>query len=124
LAKKKILFVDDQENLLELVRGVLEPEGYEVITVNSGMKALEKLKKVRPDLILMDVMMPGMTGKETVKKIRQDPEMADVKIAFLTVTRSVGFEAKALRELGIADYITKPFDSDDLVVRVKKMLDD
>lgn len=118
------MFVDDQENLLELVRGILEREGYEVVTVNSGMKALEKLKKIRPDLILMDVMMPGMTGKETVKKIREDPELRGIKIAFLTVTRSVGFEAKELQKLGIADYITKPFDSDDLVVRVKKMLSD
>ena len=121
--KKKILFVDDQEHVLELVREILQKEGYQVITAMSGPECLEKLEKVKPDLILMDVMMPGMTGKETIEKIRANRATRHLKIAYLTVTRSAGFEKQTMEKLGVLDYITKPFDSKDLVNRVKKMLE-
>lgn len=121
--KKKIMFVDDQDYVLELVTEILENEGFEVIKAKSGYQCLDKLKKVKPDLILMDVMMPGMTGKETIEKIRANPKTKGLKIAYLTVTRSTGFEAKTMKELGVLDYITKPFDKDNLVSRVKKMLE-
>lgn len=122
MAKNKIMFVDDQEHMQELVKGILERAGYSVIIASSGPECLEKLKKVKPDLILMDVMMPGMTGKQTIEKIRANPKTKDFKIAYLTVTRSVGFEKNTMKKLDVLDYITKPFDREDLVKRVKKML--
>ena len=122
MPKKKIMVVDDEENLLELVKAILENEGFEVITAPSGKDCLEKLKKVKPDLILMDMMMPLMTGKETTKKIRENSKTKEIKIAFLTVVRYSEAGKDVFKELNISDYITKPFDNDDLVARVKKLV--
>jgi CheY-like chemotaxis protein len=71
----------------------------------------------------MDVMMPEMTGIETTKKIKGNPSTGHIKVAFLTVARMSGVGMKELKELGSEDYITKPFDNDDLVRRVKKILE-
>ena len=121
MVKKKIMIVDDEENLIELVTAVLEQEGFKVIGVKSGPECLEKLKEVKPDLILMDMMMPGMSGRETTEKIRQNPATKDLKIAFLTVARFSETGRDTLKTLNVLDYITKPFDNEDLVKRVKKM---
>jgi two-component system alkaline phosphatase synthesis response regulator PhoP len=121
--KAKILFVDDQEHILELVKEILEKEGHKVITVTSGKQCLKLLETMKPDLILMDVMMPGMTGKETIERIRANSKTKHLKIAYLTVTRSAGFEKKTMEKLGVLDYITKPFDREDLANRVKRMLE-
>lgn len=119
---KKIIVVDDEENLVELVRAVFEQEGFEVIGVNSGQECLEKLKEVKPDLILMDMMMPMMSGRETTEKIRQNPKTKNLKIVFLTVARFSEVGKDTLKKLNVLDYITKPFDNADLVRRVKKLL--
>jgi len=120
--KKKIMIVDDEENLVELVKAIFEREGYEVIPAYSGKECLEKLEKVKPDLILMDMMMPGMTGKETTKKIRENPKTKDLKIVFLTVVRLSEVGMEEMKKLNVLDFITKPFDNEDLVRRVKKIL--
>lgn len=119
---KRIMVVDDEENLVELVRAVLEQEGFEVIGVNSGKECLDKLTKVKPDLILMDMMMPVMTGREILEKIRKNPKTRDLKVAFLTVVRFSEIGKEELKDLGVCDYITKPFDNNDLVRRVRKIV--
>lgn len=119
---KKVMVVDDEKDLVELVTAVLENEGFEVVPANSGKECLEKLKKVKPNLILMDVMMPGMTGIETAKKIKSNPKTKGIKLAFLTVARMSGVGKKELEEIGSLDYITKPFDNNNLVKRVKKIV--
>ncbi|MEM5790469.1 MAG: response regulator [Candidatus Aenigmatarchaeota archaeon] len=120
--KKKVMIVDDEENMVELVRAILEKEGFEIISAYSGKECLEKLKEVKPDLILMDIMMPGITGKETVKKIRENPKTKDIKVIFLTVVRLSEIGREELKELKAVDYITKPFENKDLVERVKRAL--
>ncbi len=120
---KKIMVVDDEENLLELVKTLLEQEGFEVVTASSGEECLEKLKKVRPDLILLDVMMPRMTGREVLEKIRKNPKTKDLKVAFLTVVRYSKASKVNMEKLKVADYITKPFDNKDLIRRVKKLVE-
>jgi len=120
--KKKIMVVDDEETLVELVKAVLEQEGLEVISADSGKECLKKLDKAKPDLILMDMMMPAMSGRETVEKIRKNSKTKDLKIAFLTVVRFSDIGKDALKNLNVLDYITKPFDNDDLVERVKKLV--
>lgn len=122
--KKKIMIVDDEENLVELVKAIFEQEGYEVIPAYSGKECLEKLEKIKPDLILMDMMMPEMTGKETTKKIRENPKTKNLKIAFLTVVRLSEVGMEEMKKLNVLDFITKPFDNEDLVRRVKKILGD
>lgn len=116
------MIVDDEENMVELVRAILEKEGFEIISAYSGKECLEKLKEVKPDLILMDIMMPGITGKETVKKIRENPKTKDIKVIFLTVVRLSEIGREELKELKAVDYITKPFENKDLVERVKRAL--
>ncbi len=122
MAKRIIMVVDDEESLLELLRGVLESEGFDVVTVASGQECLTKLRTVRPDLILMDMMMPGMSGRETTEKIREDLKLKTLRIAFLTVARFSESGMKSLKDLDVKDYITKPFENQDLVKRVKKIL--
>jgi len=84
---KKILIVDDEESIREVVSAVLEPEGYEITLAIDGADCLKKLTKIKPDLILLDMMMPGMSGRETCEKIRANPKTKNLKVAFLTVAR-------------------------------------
>jgi len=122
MAKKRIMVVDDEESLRELLTAIMEQEGYEVIIAADGNECLKKLKTVRPDLILLDMMMPGMSGREVCEKIRQDPKTKDLKVAFLTVAKFSEAGKGTLKEMKVIDYITKPFDNSDLVKRVKKMV--
>lgn len=122
MAKKKIMVVDDEENLIELVKAILETEGFDVITAYNGKECLEKLKTAKPDLILLDMMMPGMSGRETCENIRKDPKTKNLKVAFVTVAKFSEVGKDILKKLNAVDYITKPFDNKDLVKRVKKAL--
>lgn len=119
---KTIMVVDDEADILELVRAVLGNSGFNVISAVSGQDCLQKLKNAKPDLILMDMMMPGMSGRETTEKIRQDPKTKNIKIAFLTVARFSEMGKDTLKKMKVLDYIAKPFDNDDLVARVKKLV--
>ena len=119
---KKIMVVDDEKSLIELVTAVLEQEGYEIITAMNGEEALERLKTDKPNLILLDMMMPGMSGREVCERIRKDPKTKDLKIAFLTVAKFSETGRDVLKKMKVLDYITKPFDNADLVKRVKKMV--
>lgn len=119
---KKIMIVDDEESLIELVTAVLEQEGYEVIAAMNGEEALEKLKTVKPDLILLDMMMPGMSGREVCERIRKDPKTKDLKVAFITVAKFSETGRDVLKKMKVLDYITKPFENEDLVGRVKKLV--
>jgi CheY-like chemotaxis protein len=121
--KKHIMVVDDVPDIVETVKAVLEKEGYEIISASSADDCLKKLKKVTPDLILLDIMMPGMTVKELLKKIRENKEWRNIKIIYLTVVRmSEAEKADLLKEVNVVDFVEKPFDINDLVRRVKKVL--
>ena len=117
MAKKIILVVDDEADIRSSVKTILEKEGYEVITAVNGDDCLKKLEKGKPDLILLDIMMPGTPVREIVKKIK------DVKISYLSVVRTSEAEKeKLLGQNNIVDFIQKPFDIKDLVKRVKKIV--
>ena len=119
--KKKILLVDDDTISSEVATIVLE-EQYAVTTTQSGQAALDLLThNYKPDLILLDIIMPDLNGWETFNKIRGISLLHSVPIAFLTSLTA--FEGKEQAEkLGAADYITKPFDNLDLLERVSKMV--
>ena len=123
----KIMVVDNAIHTVELTKAVLEEEGFEVIPAYSGQECLDKLKTVKPDLILMDVFMPEMSGLETCKKIRENPKTKDIKIIIITILKSFKLtpnERKMLKEIKALDFITKPFDNKDLLQRIKKALKD
>ena len=118
----KVMVVDDEESLRELIYAIFSSEGFEVVAAASGQECLEKLKSETADLILMDMMMPGMSGRETTEKIRQNPKTKNLKVMFLTVARFSETGKDALQDLNVLEYVTKPFDNDDLVKRVKKII--
>ena len=122
MAKKIILVVDDEESLRELLSAILTEEGYGVVTASDGKECLQKLEGLKPDLILLDMMMPGMSGREVCEKIRANPKTKALKVAFLTVAKFSETGKETLTKMKVSDYITKPFDNNDLIVRVKKMV--
>ena len=120
----RILVVDDEEALLELVSAILEGEGYEVLTAASGSKALEALEQNEFDLVLLDVMMPEMDGWGVVREMEKRPRMKDLPIAMLTVkTMSPQYFYNSEVE-GLVDYINKPFSKKELLYRVKTILEE
>src|SRR5690554_2335097 len=117
----KILLVDDEQDILEIVGYNLSQEGYKIITAHNGKEAIAKAKKEQPHLIIMDVMMPEMDGIEAVEAIRKTPELNDVIITFLTA-RAEDYSQVAGFEVGADDYITKPIKPKVLVSKVKALL--
>lgn len=120
MVKKKIMVVDDEEPLLILLKEVLENEGFNVITAKSGMECLKKLKKVKPDIIIMDMMMPTMSGYDTIKKIRENPKTKNLRVIILTVSVIEEVSKFQLSKYKILDYINKPFDIKEIVKTIKK----
>ena len=117
----KILLVDDEPDILEIVSYNLTAEGYKVFTAENGDKGVKKAKKEKPQLIILDVMMPEMDGIEACEQIRQIPELKDVIITFLTA-RGEDYSLVAGFEAGADDYITKPIKPKVLVSKVKALL--
>ncbi|MDA8642215.1 response regulator transcription factor [Schleiferiaceae bacterium] len=116
-----ILLVDDEPDILDIISYNLKAEGYKVKTASSGREGVEKAKKVRPDLILLDVMMPEMDGIEACEQIRKTPGLEHTIIAFLTA-RGEDYSQVAGFEVGADDYITKPVKPKVLTSRLKALL--
>ena len=120
--KKRILYVDDDINMLNTAEQILVDEGYEVSLAKSGDQAVKLLQKSdAPDLILLDVDMPGKDGYDTYAEIRKIDNMVNVPVVFLTGMDAPDFEIKGLK-LGAADYITKPFFKDVLIARINNCI--
>ena len=113
-----VLVVDDEVRNIQVVGSLLLRHGHEVIASTSGADALEKLESVHPDLILLDVMMPGMTGFELCRKLQEDPATRDIPVLFLSAAADKNFVVEAL-DAGAVDYITKPFHGPELISRVE-----
>jgi len=118
---EKILVVDDEENIRELVRYNLAREGYQVTTVGSGEEALKQAGEKPPDLIVLDLMLPGMDGFDVCRQLKSDPRTAHIPIVMLTVKGEESDIVVGL-ELGADDYITKPFSPKVLLARIKAVL--
>jgi two-component system alkaline phosphatase synthesis response regulator PhoP len=121
MSKQKILLVDDEPDILEMIGFNLEREGFEVFTAPNGRKALELARIHHPELILLDVMMPEMDGMETCKELRDDANLKNTIIAFLTA-RNEDYSQIAGFDAGADDYISKPIKPRVLVSRVKALL--
>ena len=114
---KKVLVVDDEEAIVEVVRSILKKEGYEVHTALGGIPCIECLRDVNPDIILMDVMMPDMDGWEVLRILKGRGVLEHTKVLMLTVVEEPKEEDTDLSPY-IIDYITKPFDKGNLIERV------
>lgn len=113
-----VLVVDDQPANVRLVGMVLADAGFDIVPATSGVQALERLKHVRPDLILLDMRMPGMDGFEVLAQLRRDSALAEIPVIFLTAAAERELVVEAL-EAGAVDYVTKPFVAEELVARVR-----
>ena len=117
----KILLVDDEPDILEIVGYNLNNEGYNVFTAKNGVEAVKKAKKIVPDLILLDIMMPEMNGIEACEKIRETGGLEDVLIVFFTA-RGEDYSQVAGYDVGADDYITKPIKPKVLISKIKGLL--
>ena len=117
----KILLVDDEPDILEIVSYNLANEGYQIFTASNGIEAVKKSKEIQPHLILLDVMMPEMDGLEACAKIRENDNLKEVIIAFFTA-RGEDYSQLAGFDAGADDYITKPVKPKVLVSKVNSLL--
>ncbi|MDZ4823779.1 MAG: response regulator transcription factor [Flavobacteriales bacterium] len=121
MIKQKILLVDDEQDILDLVSFNLEKEGYEVQTANNGRTAVDIAQRMLPDLVLLDVMMPGMDGMDTCRELREKVSLKNMLIAFLTA-RNEDYSQIAGFDAGADDYIAKPIKPRVLISRIKALL--
>lgn len=118
---KKILLIDDSSVNNLLLQNILEDEGYEVQAAFSGREGLEKIAIDKPDLVVLDIMMPRMDGFEVLKQIISNPETKNIPVIMLTAKNDSRDEEIA-REIGAVDYMTKPVDIENTLQRIRKFL--
>ena len=119
--KKKILVVDDEDDILNFLELVLQEKGYEVLTAGGGQEALTRAQMAKPDLVLLDIMMPQMDGWEVLKLLRVDDDTAKVPVAMLSARTDAQDRVQGLQE-GAVDYIFKPFSLQDLLNKIESLL--
>lgn len=117
----KLLVVDDVQTNVLLLKALLSKEGYNILVANNGLEALDKVKEEQPDLILLDVMMPGMDGFEVAEKMMAEEKLSGIPIIFLTALDDTESIVKGFK-LGASDFISKPFRKEELMVRIRHQL--
>ena len=120
--KKRVLVVDDERHIVRLVQVNLERQGYEVLTAYDGVECLEKAKAEKPDLIILDVMMPRMDGFEALQRLKSDPETNQIPVIMLTA-RAQDRDVLQGYQYGAALYLTKPFSPLELISLVKRVFE-
>ena len=113
----KVLIVDDVISNVLLLKVLLNNEKFQIVTASNGTEALAQVKKEKPDLVLLDVMMPDISGFDVAKQMKADPEMSDIPIIFLTALNSTADIVKGF-QVGGNDFISKPFNKEELIIRV------
>ncbi len=121
--QKVILYIEDEEEMIELTRLVLEREGFKVVGAVGGSKGLVAIKKERPDLVLLDLMMPDIDGWEVYRRMKNDDDLKSIPVIIVTAKTQSVDKALGLHVAKVDDYITKPFGPKDLVKSVQRVLD-
>jgi DNA-binding response OmpR family regulator len=116
----KILIVDDDVTITELMKALVKMDGHEPTTVNDSLKAMEVAESVQPDLITLDLMMPGLTGFELCELLHNDPKFSNIPIVIVSARDDTESKQKAI-EAGAMAYITKPFGVDDFIGKIKQL---
>lgn len=119
--KETILLIEDDENIARYVKFKLEKKGYDVHHEDNGLEGLEKVDTLGPDLVIMDMMMPGLDGREVAERISEQ-QLLDPRRIIILSGKEENEEIKALFELGIYDYLQKPFDFENLLLRIERAL--
>jgi len=118
---KKIVLAEDEPQIARLIEFKLKKEGYQIVWKENGEEALKAIKADRPDLILLDVMMPVMDGYEVLRRVKEDENLKSIPVVMLTARAQERDVVKGI-DLGAEDYITKPFHPAELLARVKRIL--
>lgn len=121
IPKRKILIVEDEKDLVKLIAFHMAIAGYEALSANTGIEALEICKTEKPALIILDIMLPRIDGWEVCRRLRQNPQTTHIPIIMLSALSEVADKLRGF-DLGIDDYVTKPFSPRELAVRVKRIL--
>jgi two-component system phosphate regulon response regulator PhoB len=121
MARKRIILIEDERDMAELVAMRLKREHYEVETAHDGREGLDRIRRQPPDLVLLDIMLPGMSGTEVLRELRNDPRTASLPVVMMTARTEDGDVVAGL-QLGADDYVTKPFSMSVLVARVAAVL--
>ena len=119
---KKVLVVDDEPQIVLLVSGRLKANGFEVIEASNGEEGLRKAKSERPDLILLDIMMPGMDGYEVCAALKSDQRYKDIPIILFTAKAGEEAQRVGLEDCGANGYVTKPFEPSALLSKISEFL--
>lgn len=119
---KRIMIVEDDPDMADIIKLVMEDAGYETTSIYSGRECLHRIKEVKPDLVLLDIMMPEMDGWEVHRRLKEDEETKDIPIIAVTAKTQSIDKMIGLHVVGVSDYITKPFGRKELVDSVKKVL--
>ncbi len=117
----RILICDNEEPLRALVRAALEPRGYELVDARDGDESMEAVRRLRPDLVVLDMMMPGRTGLDVLCELRADPDLAGTPVVMLTARTQVA-DAEAAVAAGADRFLAKPFSPVELDVLIASML--
>ncbi len=118
---KKILIADDKFEVVELIEAILKGEGYRLITASDGKEALEKIGKEKPDLVLLDIVMPKMNGFEVLTEVKKDPKTKEIPIIMLTA-KGQKLDKDKGRRLGAEGYVIKPFSPSHLLRKIEEVL--
>lgn len=121
MTREKVLVVDDEQKIVRIVRAYLERDGYYVLTAADGRSALDLVRRERPDLMILDLMLPEVSGWDVCRAVRADPSTAHLPIVMLTARDEVPDRIVGL-ELGADDYVVKPFDPNELLARIHAVL--
>lgn len=122
MSKKKILIVDDEPLIRMMTESRLEASGYEVLQATSGMEAMKLLAETKPDLVLLDIVMPAMDGEEFCMKLKSNPDTTKIPVLILTASTRKDLHLKCLKA-GAKAVILKPYDSNELLALIRKALD-
>ena len=123
MAGKRILLADDEEDIKTVVTMFLRSQGYEVVTAYDGLDTLEKVRSEKPDLILLDIMMPVLDGYEVCKRLKEDEQTAHIPILILSAAAHAESVKRGLKA-GAQDYIIKPFEPEKLHEKIEQVLAD
>jgi DNA-binding response OmpR family regulator len=120
--KKRILVIEDEAEMIDLTRIVLEREGYKVLGADGGARGLEMIKQEKPDLILLDLMMPDIGGWEVYRQVKADQELAQIPVIVVTAKAQSIDKVLGLQVAKVDDYITKPFGPKELLESIDRVL--
>ena len=118
---KKILLVDDEPEILEICRDYLKASGYEVVTAKDGAHGLSAARREKPDLVVLDLMMPGIDGWEVYRQMRADKELMEIPVIIVTAKAQSIDKVLGLQVAKVADYITKPFGPKELINSIQRV---